>query len=129
LAEGRADILFTGHLSGAVLTELYSNAYLYVLPSQVEGLSMSLLEAMAHGLCVLASDIPENLVVIGEDLGFSFRSGDVKDLAATLRFLLDRPGVVRSTGERARERVMARYNWDRITSQILAVYRSVLVAS
>ncbi len=51
--------LFTGHVEGNLLSELYSNAYCYALPSDVEGLPMSLLEAMSHGAAYVTSDIPE----------------------------------------------------------------------
>ena len=58
-------IVFTGFVQGRVLEELYSNAYLYVLPSDLEGMPLSLLEAMSYGNCCLTSDIPECADVIG----------------------------------------------------------------
>lgn len=57
-------ILMTGFVQGEVLEELYSNAYVYVLPSDVEGMPVSLLEAMSYGNCCLVSDIAENVEVI-----------------------------------------------------------------
>ena len=59
LAKGDDRILFTGFVQGAMLEELYSNAYIYTLPSDLEGMPLSLLEAMSYGNCCLVSDIPE----------------------------------------------------------------------
>lgn len=118
------NVIFTGYVTGGLLEELFSNAHLYVLPSEMEGLSLSLLEAMGYGLCPLTSDIPENKEVIG-DCGFSFRSGDPASLAETLERLLKEPDVVKDHGIRARSRVQHEYGWDRITDLTDAVYSSL----
>jgi glycosyltransferase involved in cell wall biosynthesis len=78
------NVIFVGHRSGAELQELYSNAALFVLPSYIEGMSMALLEAMAYGLPIVVSDIPENLRVV-DDTALRFRTRDVDDLAVALR--------------------------------------------
>ena len=57
LAKDDNRILFTGFVQGAMLDELYSNAYIYTLPSDLEGMPLSLLEAMSYGNCCLVSDI------------------------------------------------------------------------
>lgn len=57
-------VILTGFVQGELLEELYSNAYVYVLPSDVEGMPISLLEAMSYGNCCLVSDIAENLEVV-----------------------------------------------------------------
>src|SRR3989339_941440 len=59
-ASSDSGIIFTGFQTGETLKQLFSNAYLYVHPSESEGLCTTILEAMAHGRCVLTSDIPEN---------------------------------------------------------------------
>jgi len=61
LAAESSNIIFTGFQTGETLKQLFANAYLYVHPSEAEGLSLTILEAMSHGTCVLISDIPENL--------------------------------------------------------------------
>ena len=65
-AAGNPNILFTGFVQGRTLEELYSNAYLYVLPSELEGMPLTLLEAMSYGNCCVVSDIPECTEVLGE---------------------------------------------------------------
>ncbi|MBQ9358469.1 MAG: glycosyltransferase family 4 protein, partial [Abditibacteriota bacterium] len=83
LAKDDPNIIFTGFVTGEILEELYSNARLYVLPSETEGLALSLLEAMSAGVPCLTSDIPENTKVTGK-FGKSFRSKDSASLREAL---------------------------------------------
>jgi glycosyltransferase involved in cell wall biosynthesis len=87
-------------VSGDALEELLTNALLFVLPSDLEGLSLALLDAMGAGICVLASDIPENCEVV-EDAGFTFKRGDVDDLERMLRMLLSDPQVREAAAPRS----------------------------
>lgn len=121
MAQGNPRIIFTGWAEGEILNELYSNAYLYCLPSTIEGLSLALLEAMSYGLCPLVSDIPENLDVI-EDNGVSFKTGDVQDLARCLRGLIENSEKTQRMGAFAREAVLAQYSWDRNCDDLERTY-------
>jgi len=98
------NIRFLDWVAGDALDDLLTNAMLFALPSDLEGLSLALLEAMGAGICTLASDIPENREVI-EDTGFTFVPGDVNDLERMLRLLIEAPEIRENTGLRARERV------------------------
>jgi len=113
-----------GHQQGKTLTELFSNTYLYILPSEVEGLSISLLEAMGAGRCVLVSDIPENKEATGE-VGYTFKSKSFVDLSQKLLFLNDHPELVLKNGHLARERVRKIYNWQKIVHQTLSLYQMI----
>jgi glycosyltransferase involved in cell wall biosynthesis len=115
-------------LSGNALDQVLTNAALFVLPSDMEGLSLSLLEAMGAGLCVLASDTPENREVI-EDCGFTFKAGDTDDLQCMLALLMNDAELRERAGERARTRVRENYLWDKVTREIEAVYRDLLAAA
>lgn len=64
LAKDDKRIIFTGFVQGQMLEELYSNAYIYTLPSDLEGMPLSLLEAMSYGNCCLVSDIQECTEVV-----------------------------------------------------------------
>ncbi len=121
LASGDNRIVFTGFVQGRVLEELYSNAYLYVLPSDLEGMPLSLLEAMSYGNCCLTSDIPECADVLGE-YGVTFPKGNVQALAETLQRLCDQPETVASYKAKAADYICSRYNWDDITNQTLQLY-------
>lgn len=126
MAKGNNKIIFTGNQSGEALQELFSNAYLFVQPSESEGLSIALLEAMSYERATLVSDIPENLEAI-EATGFSFRNKDVTDLRDKLDFLLKRPNLVHVHGKLGRERVEEHYNWRDISNNVVRVYREALM--
>jgi glycosyltransferase involved in cell wall biosynthesis len=121
LAAGNPNIIFTGNQSGEALRELYSNAYLFVQPSESEGLSIALLEAMSYARTCLVSDIPENLEAIGK-AGFAFKDKDAADLRLKLEFLLGQPSLVAHAGGLARKRVEKHYDWDNIGRDVARVY-------
>ena len=118
-------IRFLPWVSGANLEELLSHAALFVLPSEIEGLSLALLDAMAAGVCVLASDIAENREVV-EGAGFTFRSGDEADLERMLDLLVRSPELRRQAAIRERDRIQGEYLWPEIGRSIAAVYYKVL---
>lgn len=118
-------VVFTGYVYGTVLDELFSNAYLFVSASEVEGLPIALLEAMSFGVCVLASDIPPHQEMLG-GLGYTFRAQDEQGLAASLQTLLEQPNLVKEAGEKLRRRVLDTYNWERIVDATEILYRQLL---
>jgi glycosyltransferase involved in cell wall biosynthesis len=97
-------VVFLDWVFGAALDELLTNAALFVLPSDLEGLSLALLDAMGAAVCVLTSDIPENREVI-EGTGFTFQPGDATDLARMLRLLLSDRRTRTLAGRNAQARV------------------------
>ena len=115
-------IEFAGFVQGQLLEELYSNAYFYVLPSDLEGMPLSLLEAMSFGNCCLVSDIPECVAVV-DDHGVAFRHSDVADLQNKLQQLCDDAAMVRSYEVNAAEYICQKYNWDEVAQQTLQLYQ------
>ena len=118
-------IIFTGRQNGNILKELFSNAYVFIQPSESEGLSISLLEAMSYGLGTLVSDIPENLETI-KDAGFSFKNKDVNDLISKINYIINHPDEVKNKGALAKKRVEKNYNWDVIVDDVLGVYQKAV---
>jgi glycosyltransferase involved in cell wall biosynthesis len=118
-------IRFLPWVSGSDLEELLSNAALFVLPSEIEGLSLALLDAMAAGVCVLTSDIPENTEVV-EGAGFTFRRSDQADLERMLDLLIHNPELRRQSAARERERIQGQYLWPAIARSIEKAYYNVL---
>jgi len=118
-------IIFTGYIYGDTLQELYSNAYCYVQPSTIEGLPVTLLEAVAYGNCVIASDIPANTEVV-HDAGVIFESENVDDLCEALKMVIDDPNLANNLGERAKARGVEEYNYDKVTEKTERLYRSML---
>lgn len=115
-------ILFTGFVQGEMLDELYSNTYLYVLPSDLEGMPLSLLEAMSYGNCCLVSDISECTEVV-EDRAVTFRKGDVADLREKLQMLCDDEGLVQGYRKDAVDFICGKYSWDEVVRRTLELYR------
>ena len=115
-------ICFTGFVQGQMLEELYSNAYVYTLPSDLEGMPLSLLEAMSYGNCCLVSDIPECANVV-EDKGVLFRKGDVEDLRRQLQQLCDDEQLVHSFKAQAADFICSKYNWDDVVKQTMGLYQ------
>lgn len=126
LAGDNKNIIFTGQKSGRVLKELFTNAHLFVQPSESEGLSIAILEAMSYRKAVLASDIKENKEAVGRT-GISFKTNDIDSLKKKLQFVLKRPELIQERGEKGRKRVVEFYNWEDITDEIVDIYRSVAV--
>lgn len=122
MAEGDERILFTGFVQGGILEELYSNAYCYVLPSDLEGMPLSLLEAMSYGNCCVVSDISECTEVV-EDRAVIFQKGDVDDLREKLQMLCGRPEIVEQYRDGAADYICGKYNWDQAVRQTLKLYR------
>ncbi len=121
MCSGYPNIIMTGFVEGEILYELFSNTLLYILPSEVEGMSISLLEAMSYGKCCLVSDIPENLELAG-GYAETFRSGDTEDLRAKLEGILREQEKREKLGKEAREYVLSRFNWEQIADATIKVY-------
>ncbi len=118
-------VRFLPWVSGSDLEELLSNAALFVLPSELEGLSLALLDAMAAGVCVLTSDIPENNEVV-DGAGFTFHRGDQADLERMLDLLIHNPELRRQSAARERQRIQGQYLWPEIARSIEKAYYNVL---
>jgi len=119
MAAGNENIIFTGFVQGRLLAELYSNAFCYVLPSEIEGMPLSLLEAMSYGNRCVTSDIPECADVLG-NMGRTFKSGSADSLRLQLEAAENAPA--NHTRDEIAAFVCGKYNWEDVVSQTLAVY-------
>lgn len=119
-------VVFPGYIYGDLLNELYDNCLAYVLPSFVEGLPISLIEAMSFGRPVLISDIAENLEVAG-DVARVFKRGDAASLREALRALIGMEERERSEmGAAGRAKVEREYTWDLVTDRLEELYYECL---
>ncbi len=130
LASDDARILFTGSVSGDELAELFSNAYLFVLPTELEGLPIVILEALSFSKCVLVSNIPQNMEIISpagvDKYGYTFENKNLDDLKDKLEFLLANPDKVESMSKIVKEYVEKNYSWDSVTDDTEKLYRSLI---
>jgi glycosyltransferase involved in cell wall biosynthesis len=120
-AADRERVKFVGHVTGPLLDSLFSGSHLYVLPSHMEGLSLSLLESIGHGRASLVSDIPENLEVVGR-CGFNYPVGDVDALTSRLQELLDDDDRVAAMAAEVRKHAAEHYRWDNLALRYSEIY-------
>ncbi len=121
-AAGNPNIIFTGFVSGDTLNEIYSNAYINVLPSDLEGMSLCLLESLAYKNAVLCSDIPENTSV-AENKAIYFKKGNVEDLANKLRLLCEDKKLVEQLRDGVDEFILNKYSWQDVAKETYELYQ------
>lgn len=122
LAQGNDRIIFTGFVQGELLEELYSNAYVYVLPSDLEGMPLSLLEAMSYRNCCVVSDIAECVDVV-EDKAVVFKKSDVTELRKKLKNLCDQPETVKQYKRDAADFICQKYGWNDVVDRTIELYQ------
>jgi glycosyltransferase involved in cell wall biosynthesis len=122
LAREDKRIIFTGFVQGKMLDELYSNAYIYTLPSDLEGMPLSLLEAMSYGNYCLVSSIPECTDVV-ENKAMIFKKSDVQDLQRKLQSICDHPEEVLPLKKQAAEFICKKYNWNKVVEETMELYK------
>lgn len=122
LAKNDERILFTGFVQGQLLEELYSNAYVYALPSDLEGMPLSLLEAMSYGNCCVVSDIAECTEVV-EDKAVIFHKSDIEELKEKLQDLCNCPEQVKLYKDSSSDFICQKYNWDDVVDRTISLYK------
>ena len=115
-------IIFTGFVQGEPLDELYGNASIYTLPSDLEGMPLSLLEAMSYGNCCLVSDIEECTSVV-EDRAIVFEKSNVEDLRKKLQEACDDNEIVENYKKNAADFICEKYSWDDVVEKTMELYR------
>ena len=125
LASRDSRVQMLGRRIGDELEQLITHAYAMVHPSRSEGLSIAVLEAMAHGKLVVMSDIPENLELVDHS-GVSYAVGNVPALRDAMNVVLSDARLVEERGSRAREVVKRLYSWDTVVERTEALYSSLV---
>lgn len=120
-AKGNDNIIFTGFVGGELKQELFSNAFAYVLPSELEGMSISLLEALSYGCNVIASNIPENRYIYDNQITF-FESENIDSLVKVLESIQP---LTKEEKDKQIEFIRNHYNWSQVVKKTMEVYRKV----
>jgi glycosyltransferase involved in cell wall biosynthesis len=126
LAEGNSDIVFTGQLVGSHLAEIIRGAGLFVLPSDLEGLPLAMLEAMQEGIPVLASDIPVHQQLLSSDRGLLFKAGNLESCIHKLGWAIAHLEELKVMSQNAKRYVNFKHDWDQITEETLMAYKQLL---
>lgn len=124
-AKDNPNIIFTGFISGDVLREIYSNTYAVCLPSDIEGMSLSLLEALAYGNALLCSDIPENTSV-AKNHALYFKKSDTNDLAKKLKLLCSDSDFAKKLKKGADDFILSKYSRKDVALSHFNLYKSIL---
>ena len=123
--DGNSNIIYTGFINGKPKNQLYANAYIYVLPSDLEGMPLTLLEAMSFGNCCVVSSIKECTEVV-DDKAVVFKQGNVEDLREKLQELCDKPDEVEKMQSESADFICKKYSWDDVVARTMGLYRRVL---
>lgn len=116
-------IIMTGFVQGQELEELYSNCYLYCLPSDVEGMPISLLEAMSYGCNCLVSDIEENIQVT-QSYAMTFEKGNIDDLKEKLEYSIKNESRSKEDKEKIQNFILSNYKWDDVVKETEKLYKT-----
>jgi glycosyltransferase involved in cell wall biosynthesis len=125
LSQQSPHILFLGEHKGRRLAELVRGAGFFVLPSDLEGLPLAMLEAMFEQIPVVASDIPPHRQLVGNDRGLLFRAGSLDGCVAALDWAIRHPRQMREMAEAAKQHVRYHYNWSEIAREHLNLYQNL----
>jgi glycosyltransferase involved in cell wall biosynthesis len=126
MANQHPGVIFTGELLGTRLAEVVRGAGLFVLPSDIEGLPLAMLEAMQECVPILASNIPVHSQLTADGRGLLFEAGNPESCAQALKWAVSHPQNLASMARTARDYVLAHHNWERITEQTLSIYKHLL---
>ncbi|MBU7564428.1 glycosyltransferase family 4 protein, partial [Pediococcus ethanolidurans] len=126
LSQSDSRIIFTGFVGGRLLSELYSNAFVYIIPSFVEGMPMSLLEALSFGNAVAASNIPEITEVVGRDHALLFSPKDQNQMKNVINRFLHDTRLRRAMKQSSKNYVADKYSWNIVAHETSKVYLQVL---
>ena len=119
MVKDNPNIIMTGFVQGRELEELYSNCYIYCLPSDIEGMPLSLLEAMSYGCECLVSDIEENTQVVGK-YAISFKKGNIEDLKVKLEKALN--SKYKNEKDSISQYILKKYDWTEVTKKTERIY-------
>jgi glycosyltransferase involved in cell wall biosynthesis len=129
LASKEPDIIFTGLLGGSNLAEIVRGAGLFVMPSDLEGMPLAVLEAMMEEVPVIASDIPPHKDLIGDNRGLMFQAGNLESCIDVLGKALSQPDHMLELARNAKNHVLLNYSWDKIAKDNVNVYEVAIKPS
>jgi glycosyltransferase involved in cell wall biosynthesis len=125
LAAANPNIIFTGELRGTRLAEIVRGAGMFILPSNLEGSPLALLEAMRENIPVIASDIEAHRELIQTDRGLLFKKGESSALRDCLQWALYNPSEMTLMAERARKEILLNHNWHQVAAEMTQIYESL----
>lgn len=124
LAQSDSNIIFTGAVYGADKNTLLRHSAAFCIPSTIEGLAITLLEAMSYGLVCIASDIPSNREGLSNN-GIWVTAEDVDSLAEKIEYVISNTDALSHIKELNRRRVEQNFTWDIIAKRYVEYITNV----
>ncbi len=118
-------IIFAGFIYGDDTVTLMKNSYVYIQPSDIEGLSPVVLSVMGLGTPLICSDIKENLYLV-QDEAITFRKSDTDDLRSKMQQSLEEREKHLALAANAKQRILKEYSWETITDQYIELFENSL---
>lgn len=105
----------------------YLNSDILIIPSRYEGLPLVLLEGMACGVPIIASNIPAHREVLKDGItGIIFEKENIKQLSDKIEYLIQNPQVAKEIGKRGREMVISKYSLEKISEKYIELFKSIM---
>jgi glycosyltransferase involved in cell wall biosynthesis len=120
---GDKRIIFPGYIYGDDTNILIKNAFVYIQPSFIEGLSPVILTVMGLGTPLICSDIVENKFITGDN-ATHFKSGSIDDLSEKINFTLENPEKIMQMAETGKRDILNRFNWENIADQYIKIFNN-----
>ena len=124
ISENNKNIIFAGRHEGNDLSTIFKNAYTFIQPSESEGLSIALLEAMNYGVPLIISDIDENKEPTNGN-ALEFNNKNHMDLARQINFAIKHPNFIKEKAQAAKKHAIKYYNWNDIARKTANLYEAV----
>jgi glycosyltransferase involved in cell wall biosynthesis len=118
-------VIFTGYVFNKGYNEFQSHAFCYVQATEVGGTHPALVEAMGHGNCIIANDVPEHREVLAHT-GLYFNSKDISTLTKKMKYVLAHPRQVKDFGNKAQERITRLFTWEKVTSDYERLFTRIV---
>ena len=114
-------IIFPGYIYGDDTINLMKNAYAYIQPSDIEGLSPVILSVMGLETPLICSNIKENMYIV-KDTGLTFEKSNIESLVTKINYALENYSEIKKMAQKAKQRVTERFNWDKVVDEHIQLF-------
>ena len=123
------DVIFIGYVSNQkILNALIRGADFFVFPSEIEGMSMMLLEVAFNGTPLICSDIPENKDVLADDEVLYFETKNVDDLSEKIQYAYENYAAMKTMAMKAKNKIEKEYSIEKVIKLYIELYHEIIIS-